>query len=72
MSNIEPLAREVCEKICRRAGMPESEISAWVDSHWEAAAAEIEAGNCDDTGEIIPGSDWRKGVDAYRERMTSK
>lgn len=24
--------------------MPEAEIPAWVDSHWEAAAAEIEAG----------------------------
>lgn len=49
--------------------MPESEIPAWVDSHWEAAAAEIEAGNCDDAGEIIPSSDCRKSLEAYRERI---
>ncbi|WP_163981161.1 hypothetical protein, partial [Raoultella ornithinolytica] len=64
MSNIEPLAREVVERVCRRAGMPEAEIPAWVDSHWEAAAAEIEASNCDENGEIKPGSDWRKGLEA--------
>lgn len=72
VSNIEPFAREVCERVCRRTGMPEDEIPAWVDSHWEAAAAEIEAGNCDDSGEIIPRSDWRKGLEAYRERMAAK
>jgi hypothetical protein len=37
--------------------MAEADIPAWFDSHWEAAAAEIEAGNCDDNGEIIPGPD---------------
>lgn len=35
-------------------------------------AAEIEVGNCDDSGEIISGSDWRKGVEACRERMAVK
>lgn len=72
MSNIEPLAREVCERVCRRTGMAESEIPAWVESHWEAAAAEIEAGNCGESGEIMRGSDWRKGLDAYRERLAAK
>lgn len=48
MSNIEPLVREVCEGVCLRTGMPEAKIPAWVDSHWEAVAAEIEVGNCDD------------------------
>lgn len=72
MSNIEPLAREVCERVCRRTGMLEAEIPAWVDSHWEAVAAEIEAGNCADNGEVIAGSDWRKGLEAYRERMAVK
>lgn len=52
--------------------MPEVEIPPWVGSHWEALAAEIEVGNCDDNGEIISGSDWRKGVEAYRERMAAK
>lgn len=52
--------------------MLEAEIPAWVDSHWEAVAAEIEAGNCADNGEVIAGSDWRKGLEAYRERMAVK
>lgn len=74
MSNIKPLAREACERVCRRCrpGMLEADIPAWVDGYWEAAAAEIEAGNCDDAGELIPGSDWRKGLEAYRERLTAK
>lgn len=72
MSNIEPLAREVCERVCRRTGMAEAEIPAWVDSHWEAAAAEIEAGNCDDAGNLIPGRDWQKGLEAYRDRLAAK
>ena len=38
-SNIEPLAREMAERICRRSGMPEADIPRWVDLHWPCAAA---------------------------------
>jgi hypothetical protein len=30
-SNIEPLAREMAMRICRRGGMPEADIPGWVD-----------------------------------------
>lgn len=67
-SNIEPFASANVFASC--TGMPKAEVPAQVDRHWEAAAAEIEAGNCDDAGEIIPGYDWRKGLEAYRERLS--
>jgi len=43
ISNIEPLAREMTERICRRNGMAELDIPAWVDLHWQCAAAMLEA-----------------------------
>ena len=42
------------------------------DGHWESAAAEIEAGNCDESDKLLRGSDWRKGLEAYRERVSAK
>jgi len=69
LSNIEPLAREMTENICRRAGMAEADIRAWVDLHWTCAAAMLEAGVMDEAGEWIPGTDWRRGLAAYREKV---
>jgi hypothetical protein len=68
-SNIEPLAREMAARICRREGMPETKISAWVDLHWPCAAAMLEAGVMDETGEWLPGRSLVQGVEAYRERL---
>ena len=49
-SNIEPLAREMAENICRRSGMSEADIPLWVDLHWSCAAAMLEAGVMDESG----------------------
>ncbi|WP_024510799.1 hypothetical protein [Bradyrhizobium sp. ARR65] len=68
-SNIEPLAREMAARICRREGMPEPEIGAWVDLHWPCAAAMLEAGLMDERGEWVPGQDLVRGFEAYRERL---
>jgi hypothetical protein len=68
-SNIEPLAREIAARICRREGMPEPKISAWVDLHWPCAAAMLEAGLMDETGEWVSGKDLAEGFEAYRERI---
>jgi hypothetical protein len=38
ISNIEPLAREMTEHICRRNGMAEANIPGWVDLPWQCAA----------------------------------
>jgi hypothetical protein len=52
--------------------MNESEIQGWVDRHWEIAAAMLESGTMDEAGEWQPGKDWRRGLEAYRERLASK
>jgi hypothetical protein len=71
-SNIEPLARAMAERICRSHQMTESEIQGWVDRHWEIAAAMLESGAMDERGEWQPGQDWRRGLEAYRERLAAK
>ena len=67
-SNIEPLARAMTERICRREGMADANIPAWVDRHWECAAAMLEAGVMDEHGNWISGQDVLRGIEAYRER----
>jgi hypothetical protein len=37
--------------------------------HWQCAAAMLEAGVMDETGEWIEGKDRRRGFEAYRERL---
>ena len=68
-SNIEPIAREISRSICRDNEMPETQIDRWVDLHWQCAAAMVEAGVMDEKGEWIEGKDWRRGLEAYRERL---
>ena len=68
-SNIEPLAREMAENICRRSGMSETDIPLWVDRHWPCAAAMLEAGVMDESGDWIEDTDVRRGLEAYRERF---
>jgi hypothetical protein len=68
-SNIEPLAREMAARICRREGMPEPEIARWVDLHWPCAAAMLEAGLMNERGEWLEGKDLLRGFEAYRERL---
>jgi hypothetical protein len=37
--------------------------------HWRCAAAMLEAGVMDETGDWIEGKDLRRGLEAYRERL---
>jgi transposase-like protein len=69
ISNIEPLAREMAERICRKSGMAESQISNWVDQHWQCAAAMMEAGVMDENGEWVEEKDVRVGLEAYHDRL---
>jgi hypothetical protein len=68
-SNIEPIAREITASIYRDSEMPAIQIENWVDLHWQCAAAMLEAGVMDENGEWIEGKDWRRGLEAYRERL---
>ena len=70
-SNIEPLARDIATRICQQTTptMTPQEIAAWVDAHWQCAAAELEAGIMNDDGTRVPGANWELGLAAYRERL---
>ena len=68
-SNIEPPAREMAGRICRRSDMSEADIPRWVDLHWPCAAAMLEAGVMDEGGEWVADKDVRLGIEAYRERL---
>lgn len=70
-SNIEPLAREIAERIYRRSEpqVTAQKIAAWVHSHWQCVAADLEAGLLNDDGSRITGVNWELGLAAYRERM---
>jgi hypothetical protein len=70
-SNIEPVAREIARSICCESQMAETGIDRWVDLHWQCAAAMLEAGVMDEKGEWIEGKDWRRGLEAYRERLSA-
>ena len=52
-SNIEPLAREMAMRICRRSGMAEDDIPRWVDLTWPCAAAMLESGVMNEAGEWV-------------------
>ena len=63
-SNIEPIARAICERRLRRVCTSDAELAADVERYWHCVAAQIEAGYIDDTGRSIP-HDFEAGVDAY-------
>ena len=52
--------------------MLEAEIPAWVDLHWQCAAAMLEAGVMDESGEWIPEKNLLRGIEAYRERVRAR
>jgi hypothetical protein len=65
-SNIEPLARDICERDFRRAGIPEVSLAAEVDRYWHCVAARIEAGLIDDNNELMS-HDLETGLAAHRD-----
>jgi hypothetical protein len=65
-SNIEPLARAICERDLRRAGAPEISLAADVDRYWHCVAAQIEACLIDDNSELVPHK-LEDGLAAYRD-----
>lgn len=77
-ANIEPVARTITDGICRRAeatnpsGMTEADIRAWVDSHWQCAAAELSAALLDDGGAPRAGWSLEKSVEAWHDWMRSR
>jgi hypothetical protein len=65
-SNIEPLARALCERDLRLAGTAEINLAAAVDRYWHCVASLIESGLIDDNGGFVP-HDLGTGLAAYRD-----
>lgn len=65
LSNIEPVARNLCAADLRTAPNVEAwELPGLVDRYWEVVAAEIMAGLRDDRGTIVPHS-VKAGIAAW-------
>lgn len=67
-SNIEPLARAICERDLRRGGaVSEDEMAACVDRYWHCVAASLEAGLADDSRERTVSHGAEQVIEAYRD-----
>ena len=67
MSNIEAVARDICLRQLSHHGACGAELAADVDRFWHCVAAELEAGQIDDTGNRVPTSDLDERLNAYRD-----
>lgn len=67
-SNIEPIARAICENSAHALwnGEPER-LASHVERCWHCVAAELEAGLIDETGALLPDANYEAGVAAYRD-----
>jgi hypothetical protein len=66
-SNIEVVARHLCERQLRAAATCGGELSAAVDRYWHCIAAEIEAGLIDEQGKRLQSADFNRDLEAYRD-----
>lgn len=66
-SNIEAVARDLCERQLREAGIGTSELCPAVDRYWHCVAAEIEAGLIDQQGGRLLVLDADRDLEAYRD-----
>lgn len=66
-SNIESVARDLCERQLRTAGTGASALPTAVDRYWHCVAAEIEAGLIDEQGNRLRPFDCDKDLEAYRD-----
>ena len=66
-SNIEAIARDLCERQLRAAGTGTSALPIAVDRYWHCVAAEIEAGIIDEQGNRLQAYDADRDLEAYRD-----
>ena len=66
-SNIEAVARALCERQLRAAGAWTGTLSDEVDRYWHCVAAEIEAGLIDEQGDRLRPFDFDRDLKAYRD-----
>jgi len=66
-SNIEAVARAVCERQLHATGMAAADVSLSVGRYWHCVAAEIEAGLIDESGNRLLTHDFHADREAYRD-----
>ena len=66
-SNIEAVARDLCERQLRAAGTGTRSLLTAVDRYWHCVAAEIEAGLIDEQGNRLRPFDANRDLEAYRD-----
>ncbi|TVR85021.1 MAG: hypothetical protein EA405_00005 [Rhodospirillales bacterium] len=66
-SNIEAVARDLCERQLRAAGIATSALPTAVDRYWHCVAAEIETGVIDEQGNRLQPHDADRDLEAYRD-----
>ncbi len=67
MSNIEAVARDICLRQLSRHSACGAELASDVDRYWHCVAAELEAGQTDDAGNLMPAPDLGERLEAYRD-----
>jgi hypothetical protein len=66
-SNIEVVARDLCERQLRATGPCGDTLFAAVDRYWHCVAAEMEAGLIDEQGNRLRPADFDRDIEAYRD-----
>jgi len=66
-SNIEAVARTLCERELRAISSVAEDLSPLVDRYWHCVAAELEAGLIDTNGDRLVPYEFESSRDAYRD-----
>jgi hypothetical protein len=66
-SNIEAVARALCERELQATGIAANKMPCAVDRYWHCVAAEIEAGLIDGNGTRVRPFDFNSSREAYRD-----
>lgn len=66
-SNIEAVARALCERQLRAIATVTDDVTPLVDRYWHCIAAELEAGIIDTNGERLKPFDFEINRAAYRD-----
>ncbi len=67
LSNIEAVARAICERQIKMHDAGTQRRVAEVDRYWHCVAAELEAGLIDENGDPLPENDPGLALGAYRD-----
>jgi hypothetical protein len=67
LSNLEAVARAICERQIKVHNADTQLLGAGVDRYWHCVAAELDAGLIDENGDLVPVADPELALGAYRD-----